>query len=292
MLIQASLYRLARHRANDLDAQAALLGYEGNRVTEAGGTGGTQAASIGSHLAEVARAIRGHTAALAPSSPDLAAGPTAADMDLHAGLARATRPSAGPLPGTPPQAAPARPEEPTAATIAEHREELVLSALLQRHAQVGQILGFLPAAAFTSPARQEIFRAIHRLAMAGRPVDELTVRWDLATHTATTAVVSPGARPSPVPGGYIDRLACAAVGGDRSPLRVAHDLSTLLRHRNALSWQPAPARQRREPIPNVSTDGPNRAVQPGRVPAQTSSPFLNCPPHSAEAREPSPEQRG
>jgi replicative DNA helicase len=43
------------------------------------------------------------------------------------------------------------------------------------HPQTRQVLGFLPAAAFTSPARQEIFCAIHRLAMSGRPVDELTV---------------------------------------------------------------------------------------------------------------------
>lgn len=287
MLIQASLYRLARQRANDLDAQAALIGYEGKRVTEAGGTGGNQAASIGSHLAEVAKAIRGHTAALAPGSPDPAAGPTATHTDLRAGLARATRPSVGP----PTAAGPARPEEPTAATIGEHREELVLSALLQRHAQAGQILGFLPAAAFTSPARQEIFRSIHRLSMAGRPVDELTVRWDLATRTATTAVVSPGARPSPMSDGYIDRLACASVGGDRSPLRVAHDLSALLRHRNSLSQHAAAASHPGEPIPPRPADRLGHLVQPGPVPAQTRSLLLNRSPHNLEPRQPGPEQR-
>jgi hypothetical protein len=245
-----------------MDAQAALLGYEGSRVTEAGGTGGEQAAGLGSHLAEVARAIRGHTAMLAPGSPDPAAGPPATDADLRAGLARATSPLAGPPPG------------PAAATIAGQREELVLSALLQQHAQAAQILGFLPAAAFTSPARQEIFRAVHRLVLAGRPVDELTVGWDLAARAATTAVVSAGTGWLPaVPGGYLDRLARTATDGDRSPLRVARDLSALLEHRSP-GRRPAPARRQGEPAP-----------------AQAPSPPLNRPPRDATARRHGPEQR-
>jgi hypothetical protein len=292
MLIQASLYRLARKRANDIDAQAALLGYEGSRITEAGGTGGSQAAGIGGHLAEVARAIRGHTAMLAPGSPDPAAGAPATGADLHAGLARAAWPFAGPLPGTPRAAAAPRPGEPATATIAERREELVLSALLQRHAQAGQILSFLPAAAFTSPARQETFRAIRRVSLSGRPVDELTVRWDLATHTATTAVVSPDtARPSQVPDGYIDTLARTAISGERSPLRVAHDLSALLQHRNFLRPQPAPATQPGQPFPAQPADGPHRVAQPGPAPAQPTSLPLNRPPHPVEPRHPGPEQR-
>jgi hypothetical protein len=274
MLIQATLYRLARRRADDLDAQAALLGYEGARITQAGGVGGSQAAGLGAHLAEVARAIRGHTAMLAPASPGPAWPPAA-----PAGLARAA-----PFPGTPRTPTPPQPATP------EGREELVLSALLQQHAQTRQILAFLPAAAFTSPARQEIFRAVHRLTATGRPVDPLTVRWDLAIYATSTAVTSPHtAPPSPVPDGYIDKLARAVLGGDRSPLRVAHDLTALLNHRD--SRRPAPVRQQEDPLPARPANDPGRAQRPGPLPAQAPPPPLNRPSWPApEARQPSPGQ--
>lgn len=273
MLIQASLYRLARERVNDLDAQAALLGYEERRVADAGWTSGRQSVGIGGHLAEVARAIRGHTAVLAPSGPDSTARPSPRDTDLHNPFA----------------AAPTWSGELATAAMAERREELVLSALLQRHAQAGQILDFLPAAAFTSQVRQEIFRAVHRLSMTDRPVDELTVRWDLATHAATTAVVSPGGSgQSQVPEGYVDKLARAAISGERSPLRVSHDLSALLRNRNSFRQESASARRPGESLP---ADGPGNAVQSGLVPAQGLAPTLNRPPHPAETRQPGREQR-
>jgi hypothetical protein len=173
---------------------------------------------------------------------------------------------------------------------AEGREELVLSALLQQHAQAGQILAFLPAAAFTSPARQEIFRAVHRLTATGRPVDPLTVRWDLATYATSTAVTAPHtAPPSPVPDGYIDKLARAVLGGDRSPLRVAHDLTALLNHRD--SRRPAPARQQEDPLPARPANDPGHAQRPGHLPAQAPPLPLNGPPWPApENRQPSPGQ--
>jgi hypothetical protein len=285
MLIQASLDRVARERADSIDAQAALLGYEGNRLDEAGGSGGKQAARLGAHLAEVARAIRGHTAALAPGSPDATSGVSATDRELSAGLARATLQSAGPVPG-PPQGAVPQSAQLSAAAVAEHREELVLSALLRRHPQAGQILAFLPAAAFTSPARQETFRAIHRVSMSGRPVDELTVCWDLATRAGTSLDLSPGAgQPSSVPAGYVDKLARADVGSDRSPLRVAHDLSALLQHRSSARRPHALFRR-----PGEQPDQQGHSVRSGPVPAQTSSAPLNQPPAVAEPRRPGLEQ--
>jgi replicative DNA helicase len=150
MLVQATVYRQARDHADQMDAQAALLSAEGTRLSEASAPGAGQAAGLGALLTEVARAVRRHTAALAPSAPDPAAGP-------H------------------PRTTLAEPARPAPATLTERREELVLSTVLQEHHEAGQILSYLPAAAFTSPTRQEIFRSARRLNQSGRPIDELTV---------------------------------------------------------------------------------------------------------------------
>jgi hypothetical protein len=142
ILIQAAVYRLARDRANQIDARALLPGYQGSRRDDISAAGAWQAAGPGSHLAEVARALRRHTAKLAPETPDAAVGASASGTDLQSGLAEAVRPFAGPRADAAQTAL--IPGEPPPGTTAEHREELVLSALLQEHAQAGQVLAFLP----------------------------------------------------------------------------------------------------------------------------------------------------
>ncbi len=119
MLVQATVYRQARDHADQMDIQAALLGAEGSRLSEAGARGADRAAGLGALLSEVAGAIRGHTAMLAPGTPDPAAGSFA-----------------GPRLATPP----AESAGSASATVAERHEELVLSAVLQEHPQAGQIL--------------------------------------------------------------------------------------------------------------------------------------------------------
>jgi len=243
MLVQATVYRQARDHADQMDAQAALLGAEGSRLSEAGARGADQTAQLGTLLAEVAKAVRGHTAMLAPGALD----PAATSF-------------AGPRPAT----APAESAGPASAAVAERHEELVLSAVLQEHPQAGQILEYLPTAAFTSPDRQEIFRAARRLHQSGRPVDELTVGWDLATRAAVTAVLSPGDAPEPqVPDGYISSLASASISTSKSPLRTAHELDTRLRYRTSSGLKPA-AGTASAPQP----DRPDRAPRPGAAQAQ------------------------
>ena len=243
MLVQATVYRQARDHADQMDVQAALFDAEGSRLSEAGARGAGQIAGLGPLLAEVAKAVRGHTAMLAPGTPDPAAGSLA-------GPRRAT--------------APAESAGPVSATLAERHEELVLSAVLQEHPQAGQILDYLPAAAFTSPDRQEIFRAVRRLSQSGRPVDELTVGWELATRSAVIAVLSPGDAPEPqVPDGYIDRLASANISTSQSPLRTAHDLDARLRYRTSSGPKPAAG------TTSASQPGrPDRALRPGAAQAQ------------------------
>jgi hypothetical protein len=288
ILIQATVYRLARDRANQIDAQATLPGYQGRRPEDISAAGARRTADPGSHLAEVARALRRHTAMLAPETPDAAVGPSASGTDLRSGLVEPVRPFAGPRPDTA-QTALIRPGEPAPGTPAEHREELVLAALLQEHAQAGQVLAFLPAAAFTSPARQEIFRATRRLHQSGRPADELTVGWELATHAAATAVLSPEtARQPQVPEGYVDRLASTDIGTGQSPLRAARDLDAQLRYRGSL--HPAEGT-----VWASSTASHVQAQKPGTAQGQQSSapaevPLLQ-PPNAPEARPAGPEHR-
>jgi hypothetical protein len=247
MLVQATIYRQARDHADQMDAQAAQLRAEGSRLIEAGEPGPTQAASLGALLAEVAKAIRGHTAVLASVGPDV-----------------------GPRRGT--GLAPAGPTS----VRADQREELVLSAILREHPQAGQILSYLPAAAFTSPARQEVFRAARRLNQSGRPVDELTVSWELATYSAVTAVLSPGNTSQPqVPDEYISRLARTGVSDGRSPLGAAHDLDARLRHRTS-----------RVPRPAAGAIG----GQAQDVPVQAVAPLIR-PQNPAESRPAGPEHK-
>jgi hypothetical protein len=251
MLVQAAIHRQARGHADQMDDQAAALRAEGSRLSAANAPGAGQASGLGALLAEVARAVRGHTAALAPATPS---------------------PVAGPRPG----AAPAKPAGPAAVTLAEQREELVVSAVLQEHPQAGQILSYLPAAAFSSPARQEIFRAARRLNQFGRPVDELTVSWELATHAAVTVVLSPGSTPQPQePDGYVGRLAGTDISTSQSPLRAAHDLDAQLRYRTSRGPKPASGNR------DQAQDSPAPAVV---VP-------LIRPQNAAEARPAGPEHK-
>ena len=239
MLVQAAVYRQAHDHADRMDAQAALLRAQGTRLTDASAPGASLAAGLGALLAQVARAVRGHTAVLAPAADDPAAGGSSG-------------------------AVPAEPAGPPPATRAGQREELVLSAVLQEHPQAGQILSYLPAAAFTSPARQEIFRAARRLNQSGRPVDELTVSWELATRSAVTAILSPESAWRPrVPFGYIRALGGTGVGVGPSPLQTAHELDVQLRYRASRDLMSAPRKVGARP-----PGGKDQAPQPSTAQTQ------------------------
>ena len=206
MLVQAAVYRRARGHADQMDAQAAAIRADGSRLGRAGASEAARAAAdAGALLAETARAIRRHTSPLAPPPPDQ-----------------------GPRHGL----TPAEPTGQRPVTSAEQREELVLSAVLREHSEAWQILSYLHTAAFTSPDRQEIFRAARRLSNSGRPVDELTVSWELATRSAVNAVLSPDSAPGTQSlDSYIRRLASTSGHAGFSPLRAAHYLDAQLWYR-------------------------------------------------------------
>ena len=219
-LVQAALYRQMSQSAEALGAQAAVLGYAGARVIEVGAESGPQALEAARHLGLVSTALRRHVAALAPTP------------------APAVQSSAVP---------PAR-----LVSGQELREEHVLTALLQQHRESDQILAFLPAAAFTSPERQEILRAIRRLRQASQPVDELTVIWELQIGSDSSrrmhgnSDVDYGASTS------VMRLVSASTAGE-SPAKAARELLSQLDRRTASGRQPA------------------RHAQPGQAPVQANS---------------------
>lgn len=109
---------------------------------------------------------------------------------------------------------------------------------MQDHSQAKQIFKLLPAAAFTSPVRQDIYSAARHLHQTGRPADELTVSWELAVRSASAAVMSPASTPAAqVPDGYIARLASADIDASRPPLQMARALDN--RYRASHPRQPA-----------------------------------------------------
>ena len=213
MLVQAATYRMAREHADQIDARAAMSRTEARRLAKAGAAGADRAAMLGSLLADTATAIRGHSAMLAPPVPAPAeSAPSTSSLVKPAGRA--------------------------SLSSAEQQEEAVLSALMQGHSQAEQIFKFLPAAAFTSPARQDIYGAARRLHQVGRPADELTVSWELAIRSASAAVLSPASTPAAqVPDGYVARLASADIGTGQPPLQIARALDA--RYRASRPRQPA-----------------------------------------------------
>jgi DnaB-like helicase N terminal domain len=241
-LVQVALYRRMSENADAIGAEAALHEHEA-RVVEAGANGGQQALDAARYLGLVAAALRRHAAPLVPTTS-----------------ATAVRSSA---------ASPDRP-----ASDQELREEQALTALLQQHRESDQILAFLPAAAFTSPERQEIFRAIRRLRQADQPVDELTVSWELAIGDSSSqrygnSDVASGAYTT------VMRLASANDPG-QSPPKEARGLLSQLDRRTAPDRQPArhaqsgqaPGQASPSPAAGLSATQPPEAAGPqqGREP--------------------------
>ena len=164
--------------------------------------------------------------------------------------------------------------------------------MLQEHPQAGQILSYLPAAAFTSPERQEIFRAARRLNRSGRPVDELTVSWELATHSAVAAVLSPESAPqSQMPHDYIGRLASTDVGVGPSPLRTAHELDVQLRYRASRDLKPAAGTVGSPPLGGKDRARQTTEARAQGVPAPAEAVPLIRPQHAAEDGPADPEHK-
>jgi hypothetical protein len=209
LVVQARVHREVASHAAHLARQAALLGHDGRRLTSAVDGGVSQTEAFARHLAAVAGAMREHA--------------TSGNGD---GVTSGSASGSG--------------------TEQERLEERVLAALIQQHHDSGQILRTLPPGAFTDLLRRQIFLAIRVLWSSGRPVDELTVDWELAnqpTLAGQPAAGVPAANCADV--SSATRLARAGAGDD-PPLKTADALLRRLHHagpsRSALEPAPGPER--------------------------------------------------
>jgi hypothetical protein len=222
-----------------------VLGYAGARVIEVGAESGPQALDAARHLGLVSTALRRHVAALAPTQPSIAPAaelrqPGRSPKQDTGPASEAVRPAGTPnrvtTLTTTVQSSGAPPSR--LASHQELREEHVLTALLQQHRESDQILDFLPAAAFTSPDRQEILRAIRRLRQASQPVDEITVIWELQVGSGSSSKMDGNPNLDYGTRASVMHMASASGTGE-SPSRAARELLRQLDHRTASERQPA-----------------------------------------------------
>jgi replicative DNA helicase len=245
MVVQARLARELAIRAEELTFEAEDLTADGRNMTAVSGANRRAAEDLADHLEDLAAAFRYHAARLEPAK--------AAPGQTPAGPATLDQAPASPL-----------------EAAQQHAEERILSALLQRHPEAGRILDFLPAAAFTSIPRRDIFQTIRTLNATGRPVDPLTIDWELSQRTTL-----------PVGGteAYTTRLASTALNGE-SPLKAAYTLEARLQRRASTQAAPSPEIPARPKLALQAT--------PEQPPPQ---PRLIQPPPGVMPRQPGPEQR-
>jgi hypothetical protein len=140
MVVQGGALSTLREHARELAARARQLA---GQPGHGQGVAGLEAGVAVGHLRKVAAAIRQH----------------ADDLGPHAAL----------------------PGERGVSGARAQREELVLAALLQPGRTAARALaGRLPAGVFGDPYRRAVFETLAAMYQEGRPVDALTVDWELA----------------------------------------------------------------------------------------------------------------
>jgi DnaB helicase-like protein len=146
MVVQGGALAILREQARELAARARQLAGSAGRQGLGHGVAGLEAGVAAGHLGRVAAAIRQHADDLGPT-----AGHAALSGELGVSGVRA------------------------------RREELVLAALLRLGRTAARALAErLPASVFSDPYRRVVFETIAAMRQAGRPVDALTVDWELA----------------------------------------------------------------------------------------------------------------
>ncbi len=170
MVMESSLRRRLLAHADRLFRDAGNLHFEVGRFTKAAAPeNGVQ--EFPTHLLKLAHAMWIHARTFDPGTeiPDgrqLAAEPQETVRDATA---------SSPIAATE-----------GAAEQQAHQEEEVLADLIQHYRQSARVLDWLPAEAFTAGPRREVYEAVAALARDGRPIDELTVEWHLASSRAVS----------------------------------------------------------------------------------------------------------
>jgi hypothetical protein len=217
MVIQARVLREIAAHAARIARQAGILSHDAQRLFKVDAGAGLEAQGFAAHLGGLATAMRSHVASFDPQSRE-------------------------PAP------------QPDCGAEQAHREEFVLAAVIQQHPETGQLLGFLPDGAFTDPLRRRIFQTVRSLRTSERPVDELTVDWELAGQAGPSAEPLDESSVSIRSDSYVSRLARARIGR-RSPLMAAGDLLVW-----QLGWTPG-GRARTGESARPPRDAPGSAPQ-------------------------------
>ena len=181
--MESALRRQLLVHADRLFREAGNLHFEVGRFTKAAPPGnGVQEFAV--HLMKLAHAMWTHARTFDPGTE----------------IPNGRQPAAGPE-ETPFRMR--RRRHPVTATEAAaekqaHQEEEVLADLIQHYWQSSNVLDWLPAEAFTAGPRRDVYEAVAALGRAGRPIDELTVEWHLASRrlsaSPATRAGSAGAR--------------------------------------------------------------------------------------------------
>jgi hypothetical protein len=265
MVMQASARRTVVSLADDLAVEAGTFGYDAARLVRAVGTAGHETDGHARHLAQLAVAMRSHGAGF---NPDTALGP--------AGPARVLS-GERPRPATPATSAAGDVGVSEAALDREREraEERVLAALIQGHRETRQIVTLLPGSAFGDALRREIFSAIWSLYTYARPVDALTVDWEVTRARASLSGQEAGNAPRAVSEeSYVGRLARTSVG-DGPVTRTADFLLT--RFSRAGNGRPPTVTGQVRALRSVPRSAPQ--PDPGQV-------MLQPPGHPGPGREP------
>jgi hypothetical protein len=168
MVMESSLRRQLLAHADRLFRDAGNLHFEVGRFTKVAAPGnGVQ--EFPTHLLKLAHAMWTHARTFDPGT-EIPDGRQPA-VEPQETVRNATAPS--PITATE-----------AAAEQQAHQEEEVLADLIQHCRQNSTVPDWLPAAAFTAGTRREVYEAVAALARDGRPIDELTVEWHLASSRA------------------------------------------------------------------------------------------------------------
>jgi hypothetical protein len=258
MVMEASTRRTVAELAEDLASEAETLGYDSGRLIRAAGAAGHEIDNDARYLALVATAMRAHSARFNPDTSFGAAGPPE-----RGNQPTPTRPGS-PAASTAWQAAleSAAPESEQAKV-----EERVLAALVQRHRETGQVMSTLPGTAFTDPFRREVFYAIRSLFASTRPIDPLTIDWEVTRSQASSSgTVTRGRSTADSDDSYVTRLSRMSIGD--APVTSTADalLAELNRSGNEMGSGKA-----EQPRALRSVPGPMTRSVPGQAPVRSGS---------------------
>jgi hypothetical protein len=245
MVVQAWSRRFLQEAARRAGNRATDVGREARQVAVGDSRAGVSAATAADHMAKVATALQDHASRGRPQ--------------MREGMG---------------------PEQDSLSAERRWREELVLAGLLRPASQrAAAILRTVTATAFGDSYRRKVFQTASAMHQHGRPVDELTVDWELTMHGVP---IAPGSRAWTAET-YGKHLARIEVPSYDAPIDAAREVQALHDQahgrpsiRSKVPGAPGPQRVRRDATASARQGQPRLRLivrppegeGPGRGPEQ------------------------